>query len=448
MSETVVLGGLSPHPAILVPDIGRGEEKKASATIKGLKTLAQEFVRQPFETLVIITPHGPAFSNAFSIRTETILSGDLGQFGAGHVGVSLRGDAELAEAIFQKTREKGISTVWLDEGSKRRYRIDEKLDHGVVVPLWYLVNQGFAGKLVVINAGFLPYRATYEFGKCIKQASFDLGRRVAVLASGDLSHRLTTDAPSGYHPRAGEFDDLIVNALKSSDVSALLSLDRTLVEDAAQCGLRPIIAAFGALDSRRLSCQVFSYEGPYGVGYCTAAFYPQEDDSEEPYPVKLARETVETFIKTGKSITPENVPEGFREPKAAFVTLYVDGRLRGCIGTVEPVHDSLAEEIVANAISSATRDPRFVPVRAFELGSLQYSVDVLAEPEKVEDVSALDPLKYGVICEKGRRRGLLLPNLEGVDTPKQQVSIAKQKAGIKPWETGVKLYRFEVKRYR
>ena len=130
-----------------------------------------------------------------------------------------------------------------------------------------------------------------------------------------------------------------------------------------------------------------------------------------------------------------------------FVSLHKDGRLRGCIGTIEPVRGCIAEEIIENAISAATRDPRFPPVQENELDALEISVDVLSSPEKINSKDELDVKRYGVIVSKGRRRGLLLPNLDGVDTVDRQVAIALQKAGLSEWETGYGLERFEVVRH-
>ena len=135
-----------------------------------------------------------------------------------------------------------------------------------------------------------------------------------------------------------------------------------------------------------------------------------------------------------------------KERAGVFVSIKKFGELRGCIGTFEPTRTNVAEEVIANAISSATRDPRFPPVNTAELPYLSYSVDVLTKPEPVKDLSQLDPKRYGVIVESGWRRGLLLPDLEGVNTVEEQISICRQKAGILPHEP-IKLYRFEVRRY-
>jgi len=164
--------------------------------------------------------------------------------------------------------------------------------------------------------------------------------------------------------------------------------------------------------------------------------------------VKLAKDTIELYVREGQVLTPRDedlVPE-MKERAGVFVSLKVRGMLRGCIGTFQPCEPNVANEIVRNAISASTGDPRFTAVRLDELASLEYSVDVLTTPEQVKDFKELDPRRYGVIVQAGRRRGLLLPDLEGVDTVEEQVGIAMQKAGIAPG-TPVTLSRFEVKRY-
>jgi|SRR5665648_8034 len=172
-----------------------------------------------------------------------------------------------------------------------------------------------------------------------------------------------------------------------------------------------------------------------------------KENKESAY-VKLARETIENYIKQRKIISPPpNLPEEMINQKAGvFVSLKKFGDLRGCIGTFMPTQENIAQEIIKNAISAAVDDPRFSPVNVSELEDLSISVDVLSAPEEVKDISQLDPKKYGVIVSSGYKKGLLLPDLEGVDTVEYQIDIAKRKAGIYPDEK-VKLYRFEVKRY-
>ncbi len=170
------------------------------------------------------------------------------------------------------------------------------------------------------------------------------------------------------------------------------------------------------------------------------------DDKHSPL-VELARRTIETYVREGKMIMPPAEPSPELKQRAgAFVSLHAHGELRGCIGTIEPTQPNLALEIIHNAISAAIRDPRFMPVTADELADLEISVDVLSAPEPISSLAQLDPKKYGVIVENEYRRGLLLPDLEGVDTVECQVDIARRKAGIRPHEP-VQLYRFTVTRY-
>lgn len=166
--------------------------------------------------------------------------------------------------------------------------------------------------------------------------------------------------------------------------------------------------------------------------------------------VQLAKNTIELYIREGRLYqpTPEELTEEMRTAQAgAFVSIHEDGELRGCIGTIAPTRETLAEEIIHNAVSASTRDPRFPTIRPQELEHLSISVDVLGEAEAIHSLDELDVKRYGVIVEKGYRRGLLLPDLEGVDTVEYQVAIAKRKAGIREDEEGVKLYRFEVIRH-
>ncbi len=164
--------------------------------------------------------------------------------------------------------------------------------------------------------------------------------------------------------------------------------------------------------------------------------------------VKLAKDTIEQYIRNRKIIGPPDDPVPEMNAKAGvFVSIKKKGELRGCIGTFQSTTENVATEIIQNAISSATQDPRFPPVSKSELGDLEYSVDVLTEPEKVKSKKDLDPKKYGVIVKSGDRKGLLLPDLEGVDTVDEQVSIASMKAGIYLGED-IEFYRFEVKRYK
>jgi AmmeMemoRadiSam system protein A len=231
-----------------------------------------------------------------------------------------------------------------------------------------------------------------------------------------------------------------------------VNIDHNLRKLAGECGYRSMLVAIGVSSDLPLSCEVLNYEAPFGVGYLVAQLthQPEGTAKQENELPALARRSVETFIQSGVVFNPARITHGMLATRApCFVCLKTaDGDLRGCIGTIEPVKETLAEEIVANAISAATSDPRFDPVRSNELSDLFYSVDVLFPPEPAS-MQDLDPHVFGVIVEdeSGSRRGLLLPDIPGIDSAEQQVEIAARKGGISRNEQ-IRLFRFKVERFR
>ncbi|MHB8156077.1 MAG: AmmeMemoRadiSam system protein A, partial [Desulfocucumaceae bacterium] len=420
-------------------------------------------------SLVMISPHGPVFMDGIAVNGCRVLRGNLKRFGAPGVQFELENDLDLAREISERANKAGIATVLLDEKSARDYNVSVELDHGLLVPLYFLARAGVKLPVVVVYMGLLPPTALYSFGVAIRQALEGSGKEGAVIASGDLSHRLTRDAPAGYNPRGLEFDREIVRLTGDSDFLGIINMDSELAEEAGECGLRPVTIMAGTLDGQAVDSEVLSYEGPFGVGYMVAALAPGPVDPgrvfsgilgenrlerlakkkmNEGFLPRIARLTLEAEAQGRKySVPPADVPEAFKKPAGVFVSLKKNGQLRGCIGTILPVAGSIVEETVHNAISAGHHDPRFSPVDPGELDELDISVDVLGSPEPVKGVEDLDPVRYGVIVKSGRKRGLLLPNLEGVNTVEEQVDIARQKAGIAQGEP-VDLERFEVVRYK
>jgi AmmeMemoRadiSam system protein A len=224
-------------------------------------------------------------------------------------------------------------------------------------------------------------------------------------------------------------------------------MDASLREKAAECGFGAFAVMAGCVAGSSLreniSARVLSYEAPFGVGYGVVKFMIQDDYRA------LARKSLEHRVRTGQELAFEESeipPELLSRKAGVFVSLHIDGQLRGCIGTIAPTTDCVAREIIQNAVSAGLYDSRFPPVAASELSLLTYKVDLLDEPEEVADFSELDVKKYGVIVESGYKRGLLLPNLDGVDSVQMQVDIACQKAGISPTEK-ISLKRFKVTRF-
>ncbi|HZJ57885.1 MAG TPA: AmmeMemoRadiSam system protein A [Clostridia bacterium] len=460
---------LAPHPPIIVDEVGKGDREGARTTIDSMGILGREIKSKNPDTIIVISPHGPVFADGIGIMSEDILKGDFSRFGAPGVSMAFQTHGDLIERIIGEAQRIGILAIDLDRDMCSSYNISGTLDWGVLVPL-YFVNQHFTGyRLVTMGVSQLPYHELYAFGIAMKRAIESQDKDVVIIASGDLSHRLKEDGPYGFHPAGVELDKTITSLIEEGDVEGLLTIDPELISEGGECGLRSIIMALGALDGQAFRPEVHSYEGPFGVGYCVASFEPEDADSsrnlmdkliensrrsirdtrekEDDY-VRLARESLETYVRTGETMDlGDRLPDSMLDNRAGtFVTIKQHGQLRGCIGTIEPSRESIAHEIVENAISAGTRDPRFFPVAEEELDSLVYSVDILMEPEPAEGFGDLDIKKYGVIVSHGSRSGLLLPNLEGISSPQEQVSIALQKAGIDPDED-YEMQRFEVKRH-
>ncbi|MGS0765714.1 AmmeMemoRadiSam system protein A [Syntrophomonas curvata] len=463
----ITYAALSPHPPLLVPEIGGERIKDVAGSVAGMRQMARELADSCPETVIFITPHGNVFADAISALADSQLKGDFSNFGNHNQGTSCKNDKALLKNIALRAGSADISMVLLDQDTALRNQLNPRLDHGVLVPWYYLEEAGLVEvNIVPISVAFLSLLELYRFGTIIRDAADALGRRVAIVASGDMSHRLKDEGPYDYHPDGKRFDAEVKTCLEQGDVAAFLNISEELRSNAGECGYRSLVIMFGALDGRGFTPKVFSYEGPFGVGYLVAGFLPEAEGKSlleelqqkkreeisqsrdnESIPVRWARMILENYTRYREIPPIPQEMEVLRQQRAGtFVSLKKNGQLRGCIGTTEAVYGDLAQEIARNAISAGTSDPRFPPVGAEELDDIIYSVDVLgeAEPCSRED---LDPVKYGVIVSKGRRRGLLLPDLEGVDTVEEQVYIALNKAGIAPSED-YKIERFRVTRYK
>jgi AmmeMemoRadiSam system protein A/AmmeMemoRadiSam system protein B len=439
----LVFSGIAPHPPIMVPEVGRESIAGVVDSIDAMSELTRRVIDSGAESVILISPHAPLEADAFVAYEGPQVFGDFSHFNAPETYFSLQVDEELLAAIREAAAAKQFELTTLRA---------QDLDHGTAVPLYFLLRNGWRGKVVTLGYSFLPNDDHLRFGACIRAAIDQVGRRVAFIASGDLSHRLKPQAPAGFNPEAHVFDEQVVDALRSNAPERIVTIDFGLRRLAGECGYRSMLVAIGAGSELPPACEVLSYEAPFGVGYLVAQLTkePAGADIEKISLPSLAREAVETFVRSGEILSPRRPTEELLTTRApCFVSLKtLNGELRGCIGTIEPARDTLAEEIVANAISAAINDPRFDPVRPEELSNLRYSVDVLFPPEEAV-MDDLDPSAYGVIVEDktGGRRGLLLPDIPGIDNAQQQVEIAARKAGIARDEP-VRLYRFKVERFR
>ena len=462
----IIYGCLLPHPPLLNEGVGKGREKEISETQKSFSQVANTIKELKPDTIVIMSPHTTTYYDYLHISPGETAQGDFSSFGARDEKLSVTYDTEFVRELVLQGISAGIPMGTEGEESKT-------LDHGVMIPLMPISKVYDAFKAVRLGVSGMYPVTHYEIGMIIRDVSEKLSRKTVFIASGDMSHRLSHDGPYSYSPEGEVFDQWIKGIFETGDFLRLFEREESFLEKAGECGYRPIVTLAGTMDGKDVSTKVLSYEGPFGVGYLSCEVIPLREnkernfleiykgkeadrlknvkESEDPY-AALARLSLEARLKEGKVITLEDakhlsLPSDIStKAGGVFVTLKEHGSLRGCIGTIEGQRASLGEEIIENAVSAGLRDSRFDPVTVSELPYLSYSVDILYKAERISSIDELDPKVYGVIVSKGHRRGLLLPNIEGVDTKEYQLEIALKKGGINKNENYV-MERFKVERH-
>lgn len=463
----ITYGMLSPHPPVLIPEIGGTRSRELQATLINMHEVCGELLATEPDCIVFLTPHGNVFRDCITCLSMDKLQGNLADFGQRHIGAGLSNDREMISLISELAQQKGIEFIGITEEIADQHNLNARLDHGILVPLYFLQQAGMKElPILAISIGMLDQQDLYTFGGIVREASKRLGKKVAVVASGDMSHALKEEGPYRYHPDGPRYDQAVKQAMTEGDFAAVLQIPAELRENARECGYPSLVILLGAMDGYKAEDMRLSYEGPFGVGYLTAGFKPGEETEgllaglearqkavmavrrvQESPIVRWARMNLESSVlQQRKPQIGEDMAYLEMQQSAAFVSIKKHGQLRGCIGTFLPSYRNLAEEVASNALAAGLKDPRFSPVTEKELAELEYSVDVLGKPEPCSRFE-LDPKKYGVIVTAGYRRGLLLPDLEGVDTVEEQLQIACQKAGIPPHEK-YDIQRFEVQRYK
>ena len=449
-----------PHPPLIIPEIGKGGENQIKKTTESYETVAKEISEIKPDTIIISSPHTIMYGDYFHITNANKVSGDFSNFNASNISFEEEQDIELIEEIENVSKKYNFPT-----GRTK----DIELDHGTMIPLYFIRKYYKEGKIIVLGPSGLPLIDNYMMGIIIKEAVNNLNKKVVYIASGDLSHKLQPHGPYGFSEEGVEYDKKIMEVCSNANFNELLNFEESFLDKAAECGHRSFTIMAGTLDGLNVKAKYLSHEDITGVGYGIITFTPQDKNdnryfldnyfneleeklnkqkqNEDPY-VKLARLTIEEYISTGNTIEiPSNTQEELLNNKAGvFVSIHKFGSLRGCIGTIMPTTNSIAQEIITNAISASTKDPRFPKIEKEELDYLEINVDVLGEPEDIDSEEQLNVKEYGVIVTSGMKRGLLLPDLDGIDTIEQQVSIAKKKAGIK--DEPYTLQRFKVTRHK
>lgn len=459
---------LLPHPPIALSEIGKGEEEKISSTRESMYAVGKDIRQKAPKTIILITPHGAMFEDAIALSDKDEIYGDFKDFNAPLVSMKLPLNRALTNTIYELANKEEIPAVLVTKELLSDYNEPFLLDHGAMVPL-YFINQYYKDyQLVHITYAPLDDISLYRFGMVIQRAVDRLKEKAVVIASGDLSHRLKKEGPYQYNPLGPKFDKEFLDLLSQGDTLGILSMDKETISGAGECGRRSVLVLLGTLDGKKFKGELLGYEGTFGVGYGIMKFNRLSDGEsvlnkleelkrerqekkkhqKDPY-VRLARESLTYYLETRRMLDtlPDYVTEEMRkDQRGVFVSLKKDGELRGCIGTIYPCTECIAKEIIRNAVEAGIYDPRFHEVEEEELLDIDFSVDVLTEPISCSR-EELDPKQYGVIVKSKGRTGLLLPNLEGIDTVEEQLAIALKKAGIEPRETYA-VQKFSVIRHK
>jgi MEMO1 family protein len=376
--SAIVFSGIAPHPPIMVPEVGGVSIGEVRGSIDAMAELTRRIVECGAETVVLISPHAPLHPDSFVAYQTPLLYGDFADFRAPSAKVEFPLDEELLQAIKNAAAEENYAVTPLE---------NHDLDHGTAVPLYFLQRYGWSGRVIGMGYSFLSTQDHLKFGACIRRAIDQAGRSVAFIASGDLSHRLKPEAPAGYNPAAHGFDDQVVDALRQNAPELIIGIDQQLRRIAGECGYRSMLVVLGATRELPGAAEVLHYEAPFGVGYLVAQLTNSraapksraknlssegaaEEDPAEDLP-SLARQAIETFVLTGKQRSVPHLTGMLSARAACFVSIKtLTGDLRGCIGTIEPAKETLAEEVIMSAGNAASRDPRIKPVSADELANM------------------------------------------------------------------------------
>lgn len=481
---SILASFLMPHAPVFLEAIGHHQIWAVKKTIESMHQIGKTVQELKPDVIVFISPHGPVFSDAIAVYDLESYKGDFNAFGEFELEYEFEIESKFVRLLCELSDENGLDYYPLKKNQFKAFHHDPKLDHGILVPAHFIYQHVDNIPMVAMSYGSFPYLRLIKNGKLLNMVSERLGLNIVVVASGDMSHALKDSGPYAFDPCGPWFDALMKKNIDEQKPWEIFTQSLDKIEHARECGLRSFAIMLGALEGAEIESEVLSYEGPFGVGYLCASFKTiskkvtvdwlrqmeytlkdQFDDhvKKEHFLVKFARLVIEERVK-GRvppklSITNDYVmvndrllewPEEndfLKIKRGTFVSIKNGSGLRGCIGTIMPTQDNIIDEIYRNAIAAATKDYRFNPIEIEELQSLIISVDVLSELEDVEDQSKLSPDQFGVIVTSKGRQGVLLPNLESIETVEEQLRIASNKGGFSVDEID-KIMRFTVDRFK
>lgn len=253
----IVFAAITPHPPLLIPEIGKDNIDKIKNTQKAMQDLEQELYASKPEVILIFSPHSILFKDRLAINVLPEYEAGFEDFGDFSTKQTYEGAPAFIEKIRMALEPEGVVSLYSEP----------KLDHGISVPLHYLTKHVKNIKIIPIGCAQADYETHYNYGQRLKRELFHFNKRVAIIASADLSHKLTKEAPAGYSPSGQKFDTQLVDLLKDKNIEGILKMNKKLINDAGECGLRSITALLGVVSDMNYEPEVLSYEGPFGVGY-------------------------------------------------------------------------------------------------------------------------------------------------------------------------------------
>lgn len=458
---SIIAAYMLPHPMISIPEISssRGELKVGKSCFA---LASKQIAALAPDTIVWISPHAESYADFFQIADGEIGNGSFAEVGKPDISFRMPYDKELSLEISRLSK-----MMDFEAGNENDH--DISLDHGTMVPLYHLNKEYRNYRSVRLGVSGLSPAKHYQLGTIIAKAINNLNRKAVIIASGDLSHVVSEDSNLGFKQEGKLYDERMARIMTRANFGELISFDRNLLYAASSCGHRAFCIMAGCLDRLEVDSTWLGYDKANGTGYGFCRYLVKGNDPSRAYLdlyrssqlysastkkknadiyVKLATQAIETYISSGRSIkVPPKLPEEMEKHKAGvFVTIYQDGDIRGCIGTLKPKKGSISREIIANALA-ACEDSRFERLKIDDLRFISVKVDVIESMIPVLSDEDLDPKQYGLMVESDGRHAFLLPNLPGIESADEQIDAAKRKAGI-PEDEEVQLHRITVKTHQ
>lgn len=450
---SVLAGFFLPHSPSLIPEVSG--DKEFAPLIAEYRKMGEAIASLSPDTVIVLTPHRDAYSDYFQLADGEVGFGSFAHYGAKNITFRSLYDKEMAKTIVQLADAASFPMGL--KGTQETY-----MDHGVMVPLYFLNLYHRDYRLVTVAMSGLSLADHYRAGLLIRKATDILGRRAVVIASGDLAHTLANDSLFGFREEGAKYDEIIKRILRSGNFGEALSIDRDILARAEECAHRPLAMLSGTLDRKAVEPLQLFYAEAGGTGYAMQGFRVIDDDNSraflELYRQKealrihdkrmnedaiasFAREAIELYVKRKrKALVPGEL--SLKPSQPLFISLFKDGSLRGCLGTRKPRLANLGDELLEISIAAASKDPRYKPIDEGELDYLDIRVELLGPMEKTTK-AGLDPKKYGIRVSLGGRSALVLPNQVGIKTGPEQYAIAVRKAQIDQ-EEEPRIYRFET----